>query len=101
MHKFTEENGGKKFHGKFEISLKNLRIMWPPENHKMFYLYPRLSPNYRQSQVDFEHPDLSAFPEFKLVNSYEVVLEEGDLLYLPPFWFHRVESVGPKDVILR
>ena len=84
-----------------------LRTMWSPEMHHSLYLFPRLSPNYRQSQVSLENFDIAKFPEFSWENSYEVlykfvvlsnknikkvILEEGDVLYLPPFWFHRVES---------
>jgi len=46
----------------------------------------------RQSQVDFVNPNITKFPFFADIEAFEVVLEPGDLLYLPPFWFHRVTA---------
>ena len=41
--------------------------------HHSLYLFPRLSPNYRQSQVSLENFDIAKFPEFSWENSYEVL----------------------------
>jgi len=38
--------------------------------------------------VDFVAPDLARHPAFARVKVLEHVLVPGDLLYLPPFWFH-------------
>ncbi len=52
------------------------------------------SPYYnQQSLVDFEFPDPLLFPDFPRAAATEVVLEEGDVLYIPPFWWHRVEAL--------
>jgi len=40
--------------------------------------------------VDFENPDLDKFPRFGNVTAYTITLSPGDVLYLPPFWYHRV-----------
>lgn len=48
--------------------------------------------SYRQSQVTFEDPDYGAFPNFEKLRGYRVTLKPGDLLYIPPYWFHRVVS---------
>jgi len=40
--------------------------------------------------VDFWNVDHQRFPSFNNITAYTVTLEPGDVLYLPPFWFHRV-----------
>jgi len=58
-------------------------------------MYPGLHPKQQQSQVDPESPNLSKFPNYANIKGYEVVLNEGDLLYLPPLWFHHVTALDP------
>lgn len=67
--------------------------LYPPETWSLFYLYPHLHPNYHQSQVDSANPDLERFPHFARPNGQQVILEPGDVLYIPPYWFHQVESL--------
>lgn len=45
------------------------------------------------SQIDFSNliQSFTKFPKFKHLQPYEVILEPGDILYLPPYWFHHVE----------
>jgi len=45
------------------------------------------------SEVDAEKPDPARHPRFAGVPRSEVVLEPGDLLFLPPFWWHHVRSL--------
>eukprot|EP01104_Vermistella_antarctica_P013858 TRINITY_DN4265_c0_g1_i2.p1 TRINITY_DN4265_c0_g1~~TRINITY_DN4265_c0_g1_i2.p1 ORF type:complete len:583 (+),score=131.90 TRINITY_DN4265_c0_g1_i2:110-1858(+) len=82
-------------------------ILFPPKDHQKLYLYTRLHPSARQSQVDFasefntdgddsdrRRPIETRFPNFAQAKSYEVILSPGDVLYIPPFWFHHVSVVG-------
>lgn len=43
--------------------------------------------------VDADNPDLAAHPRFGSVDVLHVVLAPGDLLFIPAFWFHRIESL--------
>ncbi len=57
---------------------------------------PRISSSSQQychSMVDFRDPDIERFPLYQYVPMWEVVLEPGDLLYVPPFWWHCVENL--------
>uniref|UniRef100_A0A7S3PDC1 JmjC domain-containing protein n=2 Tax=Amphora coffeiformis TaxID=265554 RepID=A0A7S3PDC1_9STRA len=57
-------------------------------------LLPRGHPSARHSEVDYANPDLERYTEFAndaLGN--EVVLEAGQVLYLPTFWFHYIVSL--------
>jgi len=46
------------------------------------------------SQVDVETPDLGQFPLFEGVTFSDCVLDEGDLLYIPPMYWHYVRSLS-------
>lgn len=43
--------------------------------------------------MDFEKPDYTRFPHFKDVEGSETVIEPGEVLYIPIYWFHHVESL--------
>ncbi len=72
-------------------------------------VYPFLHPGGQQSQIDFEAPNFRDFPNFAefatLKRSNNVTdqqklpvvaaLEPGDVLYLPPLWFHHVSALSP------
>jgi len=65
----------------------------PDECHNLA-LYPKEHPSARHSAVDWSQPDLKAFPEFSAAQSNEIVLQAGDVLYLPTNWFHFIVSLG-------
>ena len=49
------------------------------------------------SQIDIEKDDidiLKEFPEFSKATGYECILEEGDILYIPPKCWHFVKSLS-------
>jgi hypothetical protein len=45
------------------------------------------------SRVDCENPDLERWPEFRNVKMLDVVLEPGEVLFLPVGWWHHVRSL--------
>ena len=47
------------------------------------------------SLVDFRTPDFDRFPRFReaLANALVAELEPGDAIYIPPLWWHHVESL--------
>ena len=61
------------------------------ENHA---LYPRGHPSARHSAVDWSNPDLDRFPRIAQARANEIVLQAGDVLYLPTYWFHYIISLG-------
>lgn len=57
-------------------------------------LYPHPSGMHTNtSQVDVEAPDPARFPRFGGVPYAECVLEAGQMLYMPPKWWHFVKAV--------
>eukprot|EP00002_Diphylleia_rotans_P007974 TRINITY_DN17633_c0_g1_i1.p1 TRINITY_DN17633_c0_g1~~TRINITY_DN17633_c0_g1_i1.p1 ORF type:complete len:506 (+),score=88.60 TRINITY_DN17633_c0_g1_i1:43-1560(+) len=65
----------------------------PPGNHLNMYLYPRSHPSYRQSQVDFQSFSSQRWPRLSGIPVYRADLKPGDVLYLPPYWFHHVVAI--------
>lgn len=82
-------------------------ILFPPVEHHNLYVYPKTHPRNRQSQVNLDasidgdvardtlhtHPAIRHFPDLLKAKGIEVILNPGDTMYLPPFWFHQVESL--------
>lgn len=56
-------------------------------------LLPRGHPSARHSAVDWSNPDLDIYPTFAHATVNEVVLQPGDVLYLPTNWFHYIISL--------
>lgn len=69
-------------------------ILSHPQNCIHMRLYPQGHPSARHSAVDWSHPDLQEFPEFAQAKSNEVVMQAGDVLYLPTCWFHYIVSLS-------
>ena len=68
-------------------------ILSHPKHCRNMALYPRGHPSARHSAVDWSDPDLEEFPHFEQAMSNEVVLQAGDVLYLPTYWFHYIISL--------
>ncbi|MGB7444046.1 MAG: cupin-like domain-containing protein [Coleofasciculaceae cyanobacterium] len=45
------------------------------------------------SQVDLENPDYDKYPLFKNVKVLEVVLEPGEMIFVPVGWWHQVKAL--------
>eukprot|EP00949_MAST-11_sp_MAST-11-sp1_P002925 g2925.t1 len=63
-----------------------------PEHHGSCQLYPRLHPSTRQAQID---PMAGDDPADLRGHWKEVTLNPGDMLYIPPHYFHQAATVGP------
>ena len=69
-------------------------LLLRPTNWPGLYPYPFLHPSHAQAQVNVSSlEEQSKFPLVQKVETFEAVLEPGDLLYIPPLWFHEVESL--------
>ena len=68
-------------------------ILSHPNQCEHLALYPKGHPSARHSAVDWSHPNLDEFPQFKLARGNELVLTAGQVLYLPTEWFHYIVSL--------
>lgn len=46
------------------------------------------------SQVDLENVDELQFPNIKNVSFHEIILNSGEMLYIPPGWWHHVRALS-------
>jgi hypothetical protein len=75
----------------YQIQGKKQFTLLPPSSS--LYLYPCLHPHYGHSQVDIKAPDIGKFPLFNRTGEIITVVNPGELLLVPPFWFHHVETL--------
>lgn len=58
-----------------------------------FYRHTLLqSTSMVMSPVDIANPDLERFPNFAQAHRLECILRPGDVLFMPAFWWHEVQS---------
>jgi hypothetical protein len=62
--------------------------LYSPDQHDVLYTQ-KINDTCWASHVDPQQPDLETYPLFKEAQALEAVLEEGDMLYIPIFWFHQ------------
>lgn len=68
--------------------------LYHPSNWPGLYPYPFLHPSHAQAQVNLSHAgSRRKFPAVEKVEWFEAELGPGDLLYIPPLWFHEVEAL--------
>jgi lysine-specific demethylase 8 len=64
-------------------------VLFAPDQHGA--LYPQFfHRGMWASPIDLDNPDLDQFPEFARATGCEVELQEGEILFIPRFWWHRV-----------
>ena len=67
-------------------------IIFPPDAYRRLKLYPCLHQFYRQVQTDIYDEELRDVIVEKL-NGVEVLVNPGEVLYMPPYWFHSVVTM--------
>jgi len=72
------------------VGSKYLRL-YPPSATP--HLHPHQGINSNTSQVDVDSPDENLFPEFPSQEFVEALLRPGQMLYIPPGWWHYVKSL--------
>ncbi|BBM97877.1 [protein]-arginine 3-hydroxylase / protease [Marchantia polymorpha subsp. ruderalis] len=75
------------------VGQKYVRLYSPAHSSHLYPFAESMLMN--SSQVDLDGPDLLNFPEFEKASGMEYILEEGDMLYIPPKWWHYVKSLSP------
>ena len=69
-------------------------IMTHPNQCENMHMFPRQHPSGRHSAVDWSNVDLERFPNFKKLVGNEVILQPGDVLYVPTDWIHYIVSLN-------
>jgi hypothetical protein len=78
--------------------------LFPPEQVDNLYIGPLdFAPTPTPiSLVDLRAPDFERFPRFRdaLAHALVAELEPGDAIYLPPLWWHHVESLAELNILV-
>ena len=78
--------------------------VFPPEQVTNLYIGPiDHAPAGRPiSVVDFAEPDFDRFPRFReaLAHAHVADLEPGDAIYMPPLWWHHVQSLASFNMLV-
>eukprot|EP01129_Flabellula_baltica_P014309 TRINITY_DN6819_c0_g1_i1.p1 TRINITY_DN6819_c0_g1~~TRINITY_DN6819_c0_g1_i1.p1 ORF type:complete len:551 (+),score=101.05 TRINITY_DN6819_c0_g1_i1:37-1653(+) len=82
----------------YQVRGRKKFILSHPSNYDKVVFFPHLHPSSRQSQMllkndlsyDVSNTKFPKIDQLNTIDAYEVILEPGDLLYLPPFWLHHV-----------
>lgn len=72
-------------------------ILFCHEHTSSLYPFPSYSEKSHLSRINFrkmkdEDELLASFPKFCRAEAYSCVISPGDILYIPPFWWHDVTS---------
>ncbi|XP_074654974.1 bifunctional peptidase and arginyl-hydroxylase JMJD5-like [Tubulanus polymorphus] len=67
--------------------------LFPPEQSRFLYPHDETLLN-NTSRVDVENPDFETFPLYRKTTVKEGVLRPGDMLYIPPKYWHFIKSLS-------
>jgi hypothetical protein len=58
-------------------------------------LYPRSAWDFRSnfSRVEIEAPDFARYPRFSRATPWRAILEPGDFIYIPIYWWHQFRTL--------
>lgn len=74
------------------VGMKRIILAAPKDTDN---LYPHPGEMLKNtSQIDADRPDYERFPLVKTVKFYSLILNEGDMLYIPMGWWHYVRSLS-------
>ena len=66
-----------------QIHGRKRAMLFSPEDSGFLY----------RGEVDPEQPDFERFPLFERATAHECVIEPGDVLFIPPDWWHHVRGL--------
>lgn len=69
--------------------------LWSSVQHELMYVYPRVHPMWHKSQVNYRAVDLDKFPAFAQSRGRQIEVGPGDMLFIPPYVWHYVETLTP------
>jgi hypothetical protein len=77
---------------------KRFRIFATCDFHKMYPHHLGSKGKTIQGQVDLDTPDYDKFPLFREAMCLEADVRQGDIVFVPGFFFHQVSSLEPATI---
>lgn len=81
-----------------QVSGRKRFVIFDPQQTSSLYPFPAYSKIPHLSQIDIDRPELERFPNFQKAKPLEFVIEPGELLFLPCFWWHQVYSLDELNI---
>ncbi|GCE15716.1 cupin-like domain-containing protein [Tengunoibacter tsumagoiensis] len=82
-----------------QITGRKKFTLFSPSESQSLYPFPFNSPNRTLSPVNLHEPDLQKYPRFKNAHPIEGILEPGEMIFQPAFWWHQVETLSTEMTI--
>ena len=76
-----------------QIKGEKMFIIASPKFNKKMYKSKKYMNGGVASEIDINNVDIEKFPKFKDVQFKSVILEPGDILFVPKNWWHYVKSL--------
>ena len=79
-----------------QISGRKKVVLIPPDQSDLVY-YPcrEFGLNLHFSPVEVERPDRARHPRFAQARLREVIVQPGEILYIPATWWHYLRALEP------
>lgn len=75
-----------------QIYGKKAFLLFSPEQHPL--LYPvKIDDELWSSPIDPQNPDLAKYPLYDRTSCIEAILEPGEILFIPVFWWHQARAI--------
>ena len=69
-------------------------ILSPPKDcERLSIIRDKAHPSYRHSTADWSNMDAEVRRDFSEVSAVDTILRQGEVLYIPSFWFHYIISL--------
>lgn len=75
-----------------QIFGKKAFLLFPPDQHQLLYV-KKIDNELWSSPIDPQNPDLEKFPLFREASGLEGILNEGDIIFIPAFWWHQALAI--------
>ena len=77
-------------------------VLLSPADNRQVYVQRISSNSANKSPVaNALAPDLTRFPRFRDASPIKIILEPGDVLYIPPYWWHEAVAITHNVMINR
>jgi hypothetical protein len=75
-----------------QIYGKKTFLLFSPEQHQ--FLYPvKIDDELWSSPIDPQNPNLAKYPLFNQTSCIEAILQPGEILFIPVFWWHQARAI--------
>ncbi|MFL9458794.1 cupin-like domain-containing protein [Tolypothrix bouteillei VB521301_2] len=73
-------------------------LLFEPKQAAFLYPFPAHSKTPHMSYLNIDKPDFDKFPKFQKAKYIECLLEPGEMLFIPAFWWHHVYSLDRVNI---